>query len=100
MSFYHVYVQAPGTENLMLRAVAADLPTATRHATCFASGRPLPPEARAINLAVPGVITGLPVWVRNKPGGQPVIMITEHTSEEAAGGVRRVTSASEEARVA
>jgi hypothetical protein len=89
--FYHVY-SASVTEDesclMQLAYVTPGFQLAVRAAGILFSGRPvrlLPGAAGRPRAAPPaGVITGAPVWVRNKPDHGIVVMITEHPSEAAA----------------
>lgn len=83
MSFFHVYAEVPGAEMLSLRATAPTRRDAIAAATAITRGRPLP-EGTVSSRDLTGIVTGIPVWVRNVEGSSLTVMITEHSSEEAA----------------
>jgi hypothetical protein len=92
VKFYHVYSASVSEDEnasclMQLRYTTAAWDAAVRAAGILFSGRPvtLMPARRGLQYTPPpGMVAGAPVWVRNKQGHGPVVMITEHPSEEAA----------------
>ena len=82
MPFYRIYQEVPETHVMVLRGNAPEQRLAVKAANALHAGRPVP-VGTFPDTGVQGVVTGVPVWVRNRPG-RLTVMVTEHESHEEA----------------
>src|SRR5580698_4040335 len=83
MSLFRIYAEPHNDAGVMiLKGSTEVLEHAIMAANALMHGRVLPPEyaSHDTDAAVPGIVTGVPVWTRYRPGIGLAVMVTEQDS--------------------